>query len=348
LALTTGCGDTTAPAPAARGFVAVSAGAGHVCALTSAGVVFCRGGNGQGELGIGSSSPYVSALTPILGPYRFKKVDAGDAYTCGITTADQLACWGTAGLGQLGFPVASRDCNFTACVPRPTLTRLGATYLDVSAGTGITCGLRTGGALDCFGSYPPSVTYDGVIDAGPYARSSVGDWRCALTADGTAYCWGQNDWGQVGDSTRTLRPLPTPVVGGLRFVQITTSPNQTCGRTAGGAVYCWGWDDAGVFGNGTPSGLPQPFPVLAADGATFDAVTIQAYLGCALDDGLAYCWGGLFAGAGSPTVPTLVDSSAWLALDVSGVRCGIKTDSLVYCWEQYDDRVPVLIPGQTP
>lgn len=46
---------------------------------------------------------------------------------------------------------------------------------------------------------------------------------CALTATGVAYCWGRNNFGQIGDSTRTQRTTPVAVTGGHTFAQIDVS-----------------------------------------------------------------------------------------------------------------------------
>jgi alpha-tubulin suppressor-like RCC1 family protein len=86
-----------------------------------------------------------------------------------------------------------------------------------------------------------------------FASISVGGFHaCGLTADGTAYCWGQNNFGQVGDSSTTFRATPTPVAGGLKFSQISAGYQHTCARAlSDGAVACWGRNNAGELGENT-------------------------------------------------------------------------------------------------
>src|SRR5690606_37292331 len=51
---------------------------------------------------------------------------------------------------------------------------------------------------------------------------------CALAEDNRAYCWGKNDYGQLGDGTTVDRSERTPVAGNLRFVQIVAGDYHTC------------------------------------------------------------------------------------------------------------------------
>jgi alpha-tubulin suppressor-like RCC1 family protein len=84
-----------------------------------------------------------------------------------------------------------------------------------------------------------------------FASLSVGGAHaCALTSDGTAYCWGANNAGQLGDSTTTVRAAPTKVAGGYKFASIAAGDVHTCGRLlADNTVLCWGLNRFGELGD---------------------------------------------------------------------------------------------------
>jgi alpha-tubulin suppressor-like RCC1 family protein len=83
-----------------------------------------------------------------------------------------------------------------------------------------------------------------------FASLTVGGVHaCALTADGTPYCWGANQLGQLGDSTQINRTEPTPVSGGFKFKSISAGFSHTCGQTSDGSVVCWGLNSAGELGD---------------------------------------------------------------------------------------------------
>src|SRR5438128_10135179 len=71
----------------------------------------------------------------------------------------------------------------------------------------------------------------------------TGGWHtCGLTSAGTAYCWGLNDSGQLGDGSTANSATPVAVAGGLTFSGLGTGMDgrHTCGLTSTGAAYCWG------------------------------------------------------------------------------------------------------------
>src|SRR3989441_7297602 len=67
---------------------------------------------------------------------------------------------------------------------------------------------------------------------------------CGLAADSTAFCWGLNDHGQLGDSIAdTTRPAA--VRGGIKFAMITVCSLHSCALTSAGAASCWRDNDLG-------------------------------------------------------------------------------------------------------
>jgi alpha-tubulin suppressor-like RCC1 family protein len=87
---------------------------------------------------------------------------------------------------------------------------------------------------------------------------------CGITSGGSAYCWGGNPSGQLGDNSRTNRLVPTLVAGGQTFVTVSVGGNHACGVTQAGAAFCWGDNRSGQLGNGdrfffeSPIDIPVP------------------------------------------------------------------------------------------
>ena len=81
---------------------------------------------------------------------------------------------------------------------------------------------------------------------------------CGLKEDGSAYCWGANLYGQLGDGTSGFdasKDSPTAVQGGHKFKSLGIGDFYNCGHKTDGLVYCWGQNDYGQIGDNT-SGSP--------------------------------------------------------------------------------------------
>jgi alpha-tubulin suppressor-like RCC1 family protein len=69
---------------------------------------------------------------------------------------------------------------------------------------------------------------------------------CGLTAQGEAWCWGQNYGGELGDGTYSTAQVPVRVQATVRFASLTH--RATCALTADGQAWCWGSNTFGQVG----------------------------------------------------------------------------------------------------
>ncbi len=191
----------------------------------------------------------------------------------------------------------------------------------------------TGASLDSAGKWIPRASCNyrvcvlplpnrGAMPEGPLRAVDAG-WMhsCALALDGTAYCWGHNAQGQLGngkwaaDSTGSsgeIEKVPTAVATEYRFRALSAGENTTCGISEpGAAIFCWGYGRSGQTGdsavmhgcsgkkpfhsttcsNAVPVrvGLEEPS---TSSTVRFAQVSVGMRLACAVSvAGEAYCWG---------------------------------------------------------
>ncbi|HYC31579.1 MAG TPA: hypothetical protein VEB59_04775 [Gemmatimonadales bacterium] len=170
---------------------------------------------------------------------------------------------------------------------------------------------------------------------------------CGLAADGKAWCWGANQFGELGIppedsphpcSSRPCALRPVAVSGTLRFRQIEAGSHVTCGLTTADEAYCWGANDGGQLGSGSTVAFSST-PQKVAGGRKYREVQVGlGNMSCAISAARdAFCWGAGRLGNGINGIrrsPVKVSGDRdWVALAVgSGYACGTTTVNETWCW----------------
>jgi alpha-tubulin suppressor-like RCC1 family protein len=204
--------NALSPVQVAASVAKVSAGGFHGCAVKLDGSLACWGSNGSGQLGLGSSNTVVGVPTTTPWLTNVAEVACGGSHTC-ARTAVGAVCWGNNDFGQLGL---GNTMNYNT--PQP---------LDLANVTALSAGGSESGALVADKVYVWGRNNNGQLGTCNAAdeleptenglskieRLAVrGMFSCALTKTHTVLCWGDNQFGQLGDGTTTSRCTPAPVV----------------------------------------------------------------------------------------------------------------------------------------
>lgn len=327
--------------------VAITAGGHHTCALTTAGAAYCWGLNSFGQLGDGTNA---DSLTPVAVKSLATGVlaiRAGFAYTCALTATGGVQCWGNNDSGQLG------DGTTTSRSVPMAVSDLSSGVVSIAAGGGYTCAIMTSGSVRCWGYNADGQLGDGTkgtdrltpVDvknlSNVLSLAAGEDHTCATVKDGSAFCWGNDFYGQLGNGATTgdqLLPVPVNNIG-FSFGAVSAGNFHTCALTAGGGVFCWGLNDYGQVGDGTFLNRDAPVGVHGLS-SQISALAAGYSHTCALTAGVVYCWGdnsygqlgdGTNAGHKVPAVvKTLSDVRAIAA--GSSHTCALTNAGSVWCW----------------
>jgi alpha-tubulin suppressor-like RCC1 family protein len=233
----------------------ISAGLYHTCAIVEStelpdrGIVLCWGLNASGQLGAADSlilESYeprtvvvnINAQTGLVhGVYNaFTDVCGGEAFSCASvkdpSQGNSFAiCWGSNEQGQLGILSDAPGPYFAPEQPvRNTDTAVNNdVWKEVQS---VTCG---------------------------------GQFACALDNTGVAFCWGNNEYGQLGAGIPDVKSNYARAIPNHLFIGVGAGSRHACGVKDDGSVWCWGDNSRGQLGIGVIGGTySEPQQVMAA------------------------------------------------------------------------------------
>jgi len=221
--------DAPTDIPGVTGAVQVSVGAaGMACARTAASGVVCWG---SGALGDGKMS-VEAAPVEIPGLRDVVHVAVGATASCVLTTRGEVLCWGRTEMGDNG------QAPQLQLASRPLLDRPHAAGL--AAGDERTCFIGNAGDVRCRG--PIGATSEPVRKLGPIAELAIAlRHSCVRHIEGRVLCWGENDYGQLGDGTTIAHADPAPTDPSIYDARsIAATFGRTCAVRRTGALVCWG------------------------------------------------------------------------------------------------------------
>jgi alpha-tubulin suppressor-like RCC1 family protein len=299
-------------------------------------------------------------VTLAAAPLSFRQITVGgfpgvgEYHACAVTTDDRAYCWGRNTWGQLGIGGdfgGPDDCFGDPCSKRPVEVAGNLRWKHLSAGDRYTCGVTKDNVAYCWGRNYEGQLGDPAIFGLTTApvkvtgghtfrriRTGVGH-TCAITTSDVAFCWGFNQFGQVGDGTTTNRPSPVRVLGTQQWRDVEGDYGHTCGVTFDNTAYCWGRNFSGQLGDGTTKERLQPRAVTG--GIAFRQIDAGWAHTCAVTTAnLAYCWGGNSSGelgnnttTGHPTPAPVSGTRLFETVSAgSSYTCGVTLGGKGFCW----------------
>ena len=313
--------------------ISITAGGEHSCTLREDGTASCWGNNGAGQLGNGQSGENADSSVPVevKGIENTTAITAGSLHSCALRADGTISCWGYNSSGQLGNGQSGDD------------------WYDRSADSAV------------------PVEVAGIKDA--TAITAGYEHSCALHQDGTISCWGENDYGQLGngqsgDTGESSDPiyedgdisyfpieiessLPVKVKGITNATAIAIGGEHSCALHEDGTISCWGNNEEGQLGNGQSGddwydrSAHSAVPMEVVGITDAKAISAGYEHSCALHEGgTISCWGsnrgdqlGSKQIAESSVPVGVIDITDATAI-TTGFRhsCALHQDGTISCW----------------
>ncbi|MGZ6479213.1 MAG: RCC1 domain-containing protein [Bdellovibrionales bacterium] len=337
----------------------VAAASRHTCVILPTGVVRCKGNGLEGELGDGLGTNSTTLVTVSGLPSAAVSVSANYSGACTLLATGAVYCWGQNANGEVG------NGNIGTMYKSATATSLVSGVTKISSGGFHNCALKSDGTVFCWGSntygqlglpLTTAMTSTPTLVTLPSAATALSlsaRTSCALLTTGDVYCWGRNNYGQLGDGTTVDRLTPAKVLLKDKALQISLGDNTGCAiLQTDNKLNCWG-SNANNESRGTVESLRYATDMLGIVGKAVKDTGITTLIqgvynspqyGCAvLLTGETQCWGDnqlSELGQGlAPSFNQLIANVTGLGAGTSAdvhlgiyTGCSLLQNTGVFCW----------------
>jgi alpha-tubulin suppressor-like RCC1 family protein len=282
--------------------VDISVGRGIACAVRANGHVMCWGNNFAGGLGNGTLDNS-SVPVEVKNLVDAVAVSVNDT-PCALRRTGQLACWGFNRDGEAGD-------GTTASRTTPVFPSTPNDVVAVATGLNRTCVVHTDRTVSCWGlgigTTPVKVAgLNGVVGVA-MSEGNNRAYTCAVLATGGVKCWGDNDFGQLGNGTTTPSAAPVDVLGINNAVRIYSGNGHTCAVLQSGHLACWGRNTHGQLGDGTITNRSTAKVALLQIPSPCTGAECAPQIGSISVDGRANAWAaGLTTPPGGGMLPPMI------------------------------------------
>ncbi len=328
------------PLPPSAPLLAKTIGAGglHSLAVASNGTAWAWGRNWAGQLGDGTTSDSSFAVQ-VAGLTDVVAIAGGVDHSLALAGDTSVWSWGVWYILGIGGRTGVN-------APTPMLS-LRSGIIAIAAGSWHSLALAGDGTVLAWGDNENGQLGNGttglhhitpvqVVGLSNIVAIAGGQSHSlAVAGDGTAWAWGDNSYGQLGDGTTNNSSIPVPVVGLSNLVAIAGGAYNTFALANDGTVWAWG----GLLGNGTTNYSSIPVQVVGLSNIVAIAGGVTHSLALA-NDGTVWAWGGnAFGQLGNGTtttslIPVQVVGLSNIVAIAEGVShsLALANDDTVWAW----------------
>jgi alpha-tubulin suppressor-like RCC1 family protein len=276
----------------------VIAGDTHSLAIRENGTAWAWGQGADGRLGDNTGVAQSSPVSVVGGFTDWVQVSGGNRHSLGLRADGTAWAWGVGLSGGLGDGTTTTRSS-------PVSVAGGFTdWIQVSAGNLHGLGVRANGTAWGWGCNSAGKIGDGTVGAKSSPVSVIGgftDWTqvsagdthsLGLRSNGTAWGWGNNIDGRVGDNAGGSRNSPVSVVGGFTdWTQLSAGGSHSLGLRSNGTAWAWGNGNNGRLGDNSSANQSSPVSVV---GGYTDWIQLSSGFNHTLGvraNGTAWAWG---------------------------------------------------------